>query len=111
MPGKLEEFDRARQWIARLQSELDRLRHQFGPDLGGEELPVTAFDMLILRAGRDRFGLPLSRVCEVGMVAETSSVPGSPPWVAGALDLRGEAVIVLDLAARLALSDLPEVEA
>lgn len=55
------------------------------------------------RLGRDQFALPASLVREVHSRFEVHSVPGAPSHIRGLVNLRGQIVTVIDLAAMLEL--------
>lgn len=57
--------------------------------------------MLVFALADRRFGLPLEAVREVLRAVWISPLPGAPAMVEGVFDLRGRAVPVLDLRARL----------
>lgn len=54
--------------------------------------------LVVLRLGREWYGVPAGLVQEVAGSPEITPVPMTPPFVAGVLNLRGELVGVLDLA-------------
>lgn len=55
--------------------------------------------VMVFHIGQDRYALPLAAVLRVLPLARLKELPGAPPWVPGLLDLRGEAVPVVDLSA------------
>lgn len=63
---------------------------------------MTARSVLRVRIGASEIAVPLERVDEIVRMAALESVPGASGMVRGALNLRGEIVIVLDLAPHLA---------
>ena len=54
-----------------------------------------------VRAGGERYALPVDEVSEVGELGEVTPLPGSAPEVLGLRNLRGQVVPVVDLAAML----------
>lgn len=52
---------------------------------------------LIFHLGEDRYGLPTRDVLRVLPLMELSRLPGAPGFVAGLMNLHGQAVPVLDL--------------
>jgi purine-binding chemotaxis protein CheW len=56
---------------------------------------------LMLRAGRHRLAMPLRSVESVTLPQSLASIPDAPHWLAGMVNLRGTAVPVIDLSARL----------
>ncbi|MCC6558163.1 MAG: chemotaxis protein CheW [Polyangiaceae bacterium] len=73
-------------------------------DVGAEEpLPASGELLaLVCRVEESRVALPLRVVERVVPAAATAPLPESPPWVHGLLRLRGQAIPVLDAAARFA---------
>jgi purine-binding chemotaxis protein CheW len=59
------------------------------------ELQIVGF-----RVGRETFGVPISLVHEIVRVPEITSVPDSPEFVEGVINLRGKIVSVIDLRKR-----------
>ncbi len=59
---------------------------------------VPALEVLVVRLGPERCGLPLARLAEVMAVRAVTPVPGAPPEVAGVVNLRGDIRPVLDIA-------------
>lgn len=60
-----------------------------------KELQVVGF-----RIGRETFGLPISIVREIVRVPEITSVPNSPDYIEGVINLRGRIIPVVDLRKR-----------
>jgi CheY-like chemotaxis protein/chemotaxis signal transduction protein len=60
--------------------------------------------ILPLRAGPLLVAIPLHAVRGVYWMASTAPLPGAPAFVAGALELRGEPVVVVDLATRFGVA-------
>jgi purine-binding chemotaxis protein CheW len=60
-----------------------------------KELHIVGF-----RVGREVFGVPISLVREIVRVPEITSVPDSPGFVQGVINLRGKIVSVVDLRLR-----------
>ncbi|MGH8818311.1 chemotaxis protein CheW [Achromobacter pestifer] len=54
---------------------------------------------LLFRIGEDRYALDAGDVVEVLGLRALKQVPGTPPWVAGMMDRRGEPVPVIDMSA------------
>lgn len=92
-----KELGEARARVCELEKAIWDLRD-------GEELPREDFDVLVCRVGTEHIGFSLHEVEEVVPIAETTALPEAPPWVTGLLDLRGDVLTVLDVAARLDLS-------
>jgi purine-binding chemotaxis protein CheW len=60
-----------------------------------KELHIVGF-----RVGQEVFGVPISLVHEIVRVPEITSVPDSPGYVQGVINLRGKIVSVIDLRRR-----------
>ena len=56
---------------------------------------------LSLRIGDGEYAVPLLRVREILQLDPPIAVPGAPPWIRGITNIRGDAVPVIDLAAKL----------
>ena len=87
--------------IERLQTELFELRRQLASSFSAERLPQGQFMILRCRCGQSEVAFLLDSVVEVVMMPALSALPEGSPWVAGVLNLRGKAIPVLDVAARL----------
>jgi purine-binding chemotaxis protein CheW len=66
-----------------------------------KELHIVGF-----RIGREAFGVPISLVHEIVRVPEITSVPDSPDFVQGVINLRGKIVSVVDLRRRFGEKDI-----
>lgn len=53
--------------------------------------------VLVFHIGPERYALPLAAVQRVLPAAHLKALPGTPPYVAGLLDLHGEPVPVIDV--------------
>lgn len=60
-----------------------------------KELHIVGF-----RVGRETFGVPIGLVHEIVRVPDITSVPDSPGYVEGVINLRGKIVSVVDLRKR-----------
>jgi purine-binding chemotaxis protein CheW len=60
-----------------------------------------AMPLLVARLEGQRLALPLEAVVRVVHACAMTPLPGAPPMVAGAINLHGDAVAVLDLRHRL----------
>lgn len=54
---------------------------------------------LLFSIGDDRYGLPVTTVIEVTPILKLKRMPGSPDYVAGLCNYRGEPIPVLDISA------------
>ncbi len=58
---------------------------------------------LLFALAAEELALELSRLEEIVEPGPITRAPGAPPWLLGALNLRGQALPVIDLAAKLGL--------
>lgn len=58
------------------------------------------FHIVGFRIGRETFGVPIEMVHEIVRMPEITSVPDSPGYVEGVINLRGKIVSVVDLRKR-----------
>ena len=65
---------------------------------------------LLFRAGTTVYGCDIAAVREIVPVRQTTRLPGTPPYVDGLINLRGTILTVIDLAARLEGTRLPNEE-
>lgn len=79
-----------------------------GAQMGGFTLADEAETFLLFRVGTYRFGIRVEAVERVVHAAEISAVPGAPRVVAGAVNVQGDALAVLDLRLRRA-REAPDV--
>ncbi len=75
-----------------LFAEPDRSALASVPGDGAEEIEVLTFG-----AADELYGLALTEVSEVAKVPPITPVPGLPPALLGAVNLRGEVIAVADL--------------
>lgn len=87
--------------IKSLKQRLSELERRIDYDSDDDMLPSGDFSILVVGVGTERFGLMLQHVEEVIMMCRMSSLPESPEWFAGLLNLRGTSVPVIDVLARL----------
>jgi purine-binding chemotaxis protein CheW len=60
------------------------------------------------RIGRETFGVPISLVHEIVRVPEITSVPESPDYVEGVINLRGKIVSIVDLRKRFGEKEITQ---
>ncbi|WP_102817266.1 chemotaxis protein CheW [Burkholderia ubonensis] len=53
---------------------------------------------LLFELDGERYALEATRIVEVLALAPVKSIPGAPPWIAGAIDRHGKPVPVIDVA-------------
>lgn len=64
------------------------------------------FHLVGFRVGKETFGVPIRSVHEIVRVPEITSVPDSPEFVEGVINLRGKIVSVVDLRKRFNESNI-----
>lgn len=70
------------------------------PSASDEEITV-----LVFRAGSSTLALRIDADMEVVRLRPATPLPLAPPWIPGFAELRGEAVLIVDLAARLGIRE------
>jgi purine-binding chemotaxis protein CheW len=70
---------------------------------GLDDPAFAGISALLARAGGARFLVPAAHVGEVLRMPELTRVPGSPRWVPGVANVRGQVLAVLDLRPLLGL--------
>ncbi|MFZ5928004.1 MAG: chemotaxis protein CheW [Acidobacteriota bacterium] len=83
---------------ARLES-LGDIERILKPHAALEAAPERKPRLLVFRAGGESYALSMECVREVERVSRVTPVPGAPPFVRGLVNLRGEILPLLDLAA------------
>lgn len=86
--------------LGELELELVALRRLL--KAAPENLPDCAFDVLELRAGESWYALPIDAIREVLSMLWAEPMADAPPWVLGSFRYADEAVVLIDLEARLA---------
>lgn len=71
------------------------------------EVRAGAVELVVVDVAGHRCGFPTAGVEQVLRACAVALLPGAPPWVEGAFDLRGRMVVVVDLRARLGLLQRP----
>lgn len=61
--------------------------------------------LVAFRVGREEFGVDVMRVEGVISMVEITRMPGAPEFVKGIINLRGQIIAVVDLAARLGIKE------
>lgn len=88
--------------VRSLRARVEELARAAGAEpMLDDPLPSGDLDVLICQVGAEDVAIPLHQAQEVLLVAATTPLPDAPPWVVGLLDLRGEPLPILDVAARL----------
>ncbi len=100
MAGEDEAGDLLRE-VEALQRRAYELRLQLAGRLQAEPLPAGEIRVLVCRAAEYRIAFLERIVHEVVMVPHLVPLPEAPCWVPGLLNLRGQILPVIDVAARL----------
>jgi purine-binding chemotaxis protein CheW len=68
--------------------------------------------VVIFALGKEEYGMPIDVVREITRLGEIRSIPQSPPYVQGLINLRGQAIPLIDLHVRFGISAVshPELE-
>jgi purine-binding chemotaxis protein CheW len=64
---------------------------------------VPAGKFLTFDLDHQTYGLPIDMVREIFQLGKISPVPGTPPYIAGVMNLRGKVIPIADLRVRLGL--------
>jgi purine-binding chemotaxis protein CheW len=63
-----------------------------------------------VKAGGEHYAVPVENVLEISELGDVAPVPGAPPSVLGARNLRGQVISVVDLASVIGIADDSERE-
>ena len=67
-------------------------------------IPAADIEAVVFSLGGETFALPVGTVQEILDYREAFQMPQGPAWLAGLIDVRGEAIPMIDLRVRLGLS-------
>jgi purine-binding chemotaxis protein CheW len=75
-----------------------------------EVVPETSelFQLVSFAIGKEQYGVDILMVQEIIRMAPITSIPNSPDFIEGVINLRGHIIPVIDLRKRLKLSPLAE---
>ncbi len=62
--------------------------------------------VVIFALGAEEYGMPIDVVREITRLEETRSIPQAPPHVLGLINLRGQAIPLIDLHVRFGISSV-----
>jgi purine-binding chemotaxis protein CheW len=68
-----------------------------------ESQPHTPRQIVVFSLGEEEYGLPITQVQEIIRYSEPRPVASHIDWMRGVISLRGQILLVIDLAARLGL--------
>ena len=66
--------------------------------------PAANIEAVVFNLGSETFALPVGTVQEILDYREAFQMPQGPAWLAGLIDVRGDAIPMIDLRVRLGLS-------
>ena len=66
-------------------------------------IPAADIEAVVFNLGGETFALPVGTVQEILDYREAFQMPQGPAWLAGLIDVRGEAIPMIDLRVRLGL--------
>jgi purine-binding chemotaxis protein CheW len=75
------------------------------------EDPGERLELVLVRLGRELYGLDAQYVFDIRPVEQITRVPRVPPWVAGVINLRGRILSVIDLRGFFGLAPAEQEEA
>ena len=61
--------------------------------------------VVIFTLGQEEYGMPIEVVREITRLGEVRSIPQAPPYVQGLINLRGQAIPLIDLHVRFGISN------
>ena len=65
----------------------------------------VAGQVVIFTLGQEEYGMPIEVVREITRLGEVRSIPQAPPYVQGLINLRGQAIPLIDLHIRFGISN------
>lgn len=87
--------------LQELRARLAAVERVIAPKLVRFKLPATSITVLVFTVNGADAAICVECVQEVVSYAQLTPLPESPGWIAGVLDLGGQTVCVIDVAARL----------
>jgi purine-binding chemotaxis protein CheW len=89
--------------LARLERDLVTVRRELQARRPAEPRPVGPLPAILIVVAGERYAIPSANVRLVVHYAKLSKIPKAPPAILGALNFKGQPVVVLDVAERLGL--------
>jgi purine-binding chemotaxis protein CheW len=87
--------------IGRLAREIDLLKRKVGSVQDVQKLPTGKVKLMTCSIGNEKVAFLLDHVVSVYMSAKLSTIPETPDWIAGMLNLHGDMVPVLNSLTRI----------
>ena len=75
-----------------------------------ESTSTRAGKYLTFALGREEYGLEILKVREIIGMMDITTVPRTPPYVKGVINLRGQVISVVDLRAKVGMEPTPKTE-
>jgi purine-binding chemotaxis protein CheW len=70
----------------------------------------TVTQLIVFRAGHEEFGVLIDAVREIIKIGLVTPIPGSPDFIKGIINVRGEIVTAIDIKSRFSLPAMEETE-
>ena len=71
------------------------------------EIQNSEGQLVLFAVDGENYGIRVSQVAEIIRMVEIDSLPGSPPWMTGVVNLRGAIIPIVDLRLRLGHDHTP----
>ena len=84
---------------------------QINEKLNDETNNDEVFQIITFKVGKEEFSISILQVQEIIRITEVTSVPNSPPFVEGVINLRGNVIPVIDSRKRFGLPEAERTEA
>jgi purine-binding chemotaxis protein CheW len=86
------------------------LQSQKGHDKVKAKEETEIIQLIVFDLGNEEFGATIDQVREILRVGPITPIPGSPDYIKGVANVRGEITVLMDLKARFLLSNKKEIE-
>ncbi len=75
-----------------------------GTDIEGKEKNRDERQLVVFRIGQEEFGVNIDEVREIIRMEKVTQIPNTPGYIKGVINLRGNIIVVIDLAMKLGFS-------
>lgn len=75
------------------------------------EQKAKEYQLVVFSIGNEEFGVEIGQVREIVRLVEITYLPKAPVFIEGVVNLRGQVLVVIDLAKRLGVASNPRTEA
>lgn len=72
-----------------------------GTDIKGKEKNMDERQLVVFRIGHEEFGVNIDEVREIIRMEKVTQIPNTPGYIKGVINLRGNIIVVIDLAMKL----------